>query len=68
MDAYYDIAPSIVKRINKSENSSEIYHGIYDKYLKPCIKLLESQKLEECKVLYTDMVFGLEKKFLLQQA
>lgn len=67
VDAYYDIAPSIVKRINKSENSSEIYHGIYDKYLKPCIKLLESQKLEECKSLYTDMVFGLEKKFLIQQ-
>lgn len=68
VDAYYDIAPSIVKRINKTENSREIYFGIYEKYLKPCIQLLESKKQEECKVLYTEMVYGLEKTFLIQQA
>ena len=68
VNAYYNIAPSIVKRINKTENSHEVYHGIYEKYLKPCIQLLESKQQEECKELYKEMVYGLEKTFLIQQA
>lgn len=67
VNAYYDIAPSIVKRINKCDNSSVIYKDIYTQYLSPCIHLLEEGKKEECKEIYIDMVLGLEKKYLLQQ-
>lgn len=67
VNAYYDIAPSIVKRISKCDNSSVIYKDIYTRYLSPCIHLLEEGKKEECKEIYTDMVLGLEKKYLLQQ-
>lgn len=67
VDAYYDIAPSIVKRINKQSNRDEIYREIYAQYLSPCIRLLEEDKKEECKEIYSDMVLGLEATYLLQQ-
>ena len=66
VNAYYDIAPSIVKRINKCENYRDIYKEIYDKYLSKCIELLENDKKEECKEIYSNMVRGLEQKYLLQ--
>lgn len=67
VNAYYDIAPSIVKRINRQSNRAEIYKEIYTKYLSPCIRLLEEDKKEECKEIYSNMVLGLEAKYLLQQ-
>ena len=67
VNAYYDIAPSIVKRINKCNNSNEIYKEIYEKYLSPCISLLENNKKDECKEIYSSMVIELEEKYLLQQ-
>ncbi|MDE6313865.1 MAG: hypothetical protein K2M46_09665 [Lachnospiraceae bacterium] len=67
VNAYYDIAPSIVKRINKCKDRGDIYREIYTQYLSPCIRLLEKGRKEECKEIYTDMVLGLERKYLLQQ-
>ena len=67
VNAYYDIAPSIVKRINKQSNRDEIYKSIYAEYLSPCIQLLEENKKEECKEIYSNMVLGLEATYLLQQ-
>lgn len=67
VNAYYDIAPSIVKRINKCNNSNEIYKEIYTQYLSPCIRLLEADKKEECKEIYSNMVMGLEERYLLHQ-
>ncbi len=67
VNAYYDIAPSIVKRINRQSNRDEIYKQIYTQYLSPCIRLLEENKKEECKEIYSDMVLGLEAEYLLQQ-
>lgn len=63
---YYNIAPSIVKRINKCADSKEIYREIYSQYLSPCIRLLERDEKEKCKDIYSDMVRGLERKYLLQ--
>lgn len=67
VNAYYDIAPSIVKRINKQNNRDEIYREIYMQYLSPCIRLLEEDKKEECKEIYSNMVLELEATYLLQQ-
>ena len=36
-----DIAPTIVKRIGRRSDAGTIYQGIYDQYLKPCIRLIE---------------------------
>ena len=61
---YYNIAPTIVKRIDRSPDASEIYADIWEKYLKPCVRLIEAGEQEECRGLYTKMVRSLEKKYL----
>lgn len=61
---YYDIAPTIVKRINQTEHAEEIYKNIYTKYLMPCIRMVEREELEECKDTYCSMVHELQKKYL----
>lgn len=61
--AYYDVAPTIVKHINKREDSAEIYEGIWQNYLSPCISMIEEGKKEECKDLYIKMVETLQKEY-----
>lgn len=64
VEQYYDIAPTIVKHINQTERSKEVYEEIYEKYLLTCIDLVEKQKMEECKEVYSSMVRELQKKYL----
>lgn len=64
VEEYYNIAPTIVKRINKQENADEIYHGIWETYLSPCIRLIEENRKEECRDVYSSMVRKLEKEYL----
>lgn len=61
---YYDIAPTIVKRINKREDHRDVYRKIWEQYLSPCIKLIEEDKNLECREVYTDMVHELEQEYL----
>lgn len=61
---YYNIAPTIVKRIDRQDNADEIYRSIWNEYLNPCIRLIEDEKLEECRELYTKMIHDLEKEYL----
>lgn len=61
---YYNIAPTIVKRIERQENVNEIYQKIWREYLEPCISLIEQGKMEECREVYTNMVHELEQEYL----
>lgn len=61
--AYYDVAPTIVKHINRQKDSSDIYQGIWSQYLSPCIHMIEEGKNEECKELYKQMVEELQKEY-----
>ena len=65
--AYYDVAPTIVKHINKRKDSAAIYEGIWQKYLSPCISMIEEGKNEECKELYIEMVETLQKDYFYLQ-
>lgn len=60
---YYDIAPTIVKRMEKEPDSKKLYREIYDRYLRPCIHEIEEQRMEECKELYFQMVTELKEKY-----
>lgn len=60
---YYQTAPSIVKHINRLPNAKEIYRGIWDKYLQPCLNYLETAKYQRCKQIYVQMVESLEKLY-----
>lgn len=61
---YYNIAPTIVKRIGKSGKADEIYRDIWEEYLSPCIRLIEQDRKEDCRSLYTSMVKKLEEQYL----
>lgn len=60
---YYDIAPTIVKRINKLPNQKEIYSEIWNEYLRPCIRFIEEDANEKCQEVYTKMVMELKDRF-----
>lgn len=61
---YYNIAPTIVKRIDKRDDAKEIYKRIWTDYLTPCIHLIEENEKEACKKVYSDMVYDLQKKYI----
>lgn len=61
---YYDIAPTIVKRINRQTDSKEVYEQVWEDYLKPCVRLIEEGQNEECREVYVDMVHSLKKKYI----
>lgn len=61
---YYNVAPTIVKRINRRDDAKEVYNDIWKEYLTSCIQLIEEDKLEDCREVYTSMVQGLQKKYL----
>lgn len=63
IQTYYDVAPSIVKHINQRENCREIYRSIWDRYLAPCIAMIEEGRLQECKECYQEMVTGLKEQY-----
>lgn len=60
---YYDVAPTIVKRINRSEKKRDIYKEIWDAYLKPCLSFIENGENEACRELYVRMVRELQERF-----
>lgn len=62
---YYDIAPTIVKRIDKSENAEEKYSYIWERYLKPCIAYIEHDKKEECGKTYIRMIEELQDQYVI---
>ncbi len=63
IEEYYDVAPSIVKHIGQREDSKQIYRGIWDEWIQPCIHMIETKQYEACKEHYIDMVKTLQKKF-----
>lgn len=64
VDEYYNIAPTIVSRINREACAAKVYREIWDTYLKPCIRYIEEKKLEDCKACYMDMVMDLKGRYI----
>lgn len=62
--SYYNMAPTIVNRINREKNAKEIYHNIWETYLRPCVSFIEEGKMEECRSLYTKMITNLRQQYL----
>lgn len=61
---YYNIAPTIVKRINRDDDSSKIYLSLYDNYISKCLDDIENNNLEACKDKYINMVNELKEKYM----
>lgn len=62
---YYDMAPTIVKRVDKKENREEIYRFLYEAYIAPCVRFIEEGRNEECLEKYQEMVKMLQKEYML---
>lgn len=65
IETYYDIAPTIVNRINKCENSEAIYRDIYINYIYPCVCFIQSRRLKDCKELYVKMMYNLKSNYMI---
>lgn len=61
---YYNIAPTIVKRIERMAEADVIYQKIWEEYLNPCIHLIEAGELAACRTVYTNMIQDLEQDYL----
>jgi len=61
IEQYYDIAPTIVKRIQKRDDAKQIFTRIWDRYLSQCIKYIEVNQHELSVELYTEMVHELKE-------
>ena len=64
---YYDIAPTIVKRIQRQDDAATVYKRIWNTYLKPCVSHIEKNENEACKTLYTKMVKELQHTYIAGQ-
>ena len=62
---YYDIAPTIVKRINKDDAPDERYRYLWEHYLKFCIAMIEAGQYEECRETYEQMMRELQKEYFI---
>lgn len=65
IEAYYDIAPTIVNRINKCEDSKSIYENIYFNYINPCVNFIENSQYDDCKKLYVKMMHNLKDNYMI---
>ncbi len=68
VEEYYNIAPTIVRRIEKLPDAKEKYLYIWERYLKPCVEAIENGELEVCGAVYTEMVEELRQQFLVTAA
>ncbi len=66
VDEYYDIAPTIVKRIEKDADSRKVYQELYENYLVPCIHLIQDGQYEACRDTYQEMVLELKNRYMHQ--
>ncbi len=64
VNQYYDIAPTIVKRINKEDDRREKYLFLWENYIRPCVRLIEQKQNDECRQKYMEMVELLKKEYL----
>ena len=60
---YYDIAPSIVKHINRRSDCGVIYDDLWDRYISPCIDDIRSGRMQECLDTYSDMVREMKDRY-----
>ena len=62
IQGYYEIAPSIVERIEREENANEIFSGIFNN-IRWIASLIKIGDFENATKLYTEMVLGLRQRY-----
>lgn len=62
---YYDIAPTIVKRIEKEASPEEKYLYLWNHYIRHCVDLLENNRQEQCREVYETMMNELKEEYMV---
>ena len=60
---YYEIAPKIVAAIDAQEYRLEVYEGIYQKLVLPCVKMIAENDLQGTLELYRAFTLQLENEY-----
>ena len=60
---YYDVAPSIIKHINRRSDCRVIYDDLWERFIDPCITDIREGQLQECLETYTEMVLEMKDKY-----
>ncbi|MBQ9592851.1 MAG: hypothetical protein IJR36_03115 [Lachnospiraceae bacterium] len=60
---YYELAPRIVAAIDMRPDREQIYEGIWEEYLAPCLSMIEQEAYEDCADRYVTMVRTMEQKY-----
>ena len=63
IEEYYRVAPGIVEKLKESNEYSEYCMTLWEEYIMPCVKMIESGENENCKDLYVKMVRYMEHEF-----
>lgn len=64
IEEYYDIAPTLVKRIAKDIEAQEKYVWLWNTYLAPCVAYIKSGQPESCKETYCNMMEELREEYM----
>lgn len=62
---YYDIAPTIVKRIAREANPGEKYLYLWNTYIRKCVDLISRDENERCGRLYRSMMAELKEEYMV---
>lgn len=64
IEEYYDIAPTLVKRIDKDIEAQAKYLWLWNTYLAPCIDYIKRGLQEECRETYCNMIEELRAEYM----
>jgi len=59
VETYYSVAPKILENISKHSEKDKIYNIMWNKYILPCVSLIEHEMYTETKDLYVQAVMRL---------
>lgn len=62
---YYDIAPTIVKRIARETEPETKYLYLWNTYIKKCVDLIELGQNDQCSQLYKAMMTELRQEYMV---
>jgi hypothetical protein len=66
VDRYYEIAPKIIWAINQEQDSTDIYHNLYNTLVLKSVEFIHEGKMDKAKENYLAIVENLERNYLTQ--
>ena len=67
IEEYYDIAPTLVKRIERDKDAHDQYVSLWNTYLSPCVEYIKNGQPEICREIYCSMMEELRERYLIGQ-